>query len=32
MNSNDKKAIERLDEAIAKLENNEFTFYFFVVL
>ena len=31
MNSNDKKAIERLDEAIAKLENNEFTFYFFVV-
>jgi len=29
--NNDKKAIERIDEAIAKLENNDFTFYFFVV-
>lgn len=31
MNDTDKKAIERIDEAIAKLENNNFTFYFFVV-
>lgn len=31
MNSNDKKAIERIDEAISKLENNDFCFYFFVV-
>lgn len=31
MNNNDKKAVERIDEAITKLENNDFTFYFFVV-
>ena len=31
MNNNDKKALERIDEAIAKLQNNDFTFYFFVV-
>lgn len=27
----DKKAAERIDEAISNLENNKFTFYFFVV-
>lgn len=31
MNSNDKKALERIDEAISKLEINDFCFYFFVV-
>ena len=31
MNNNDKKSIERIDEAITKLENNDFTFFFFVV-
>ena len=31
MNSNDKKALERIDEAISKLETNDFCFYFFVV-
>ena len=31
MNSNDKKALERIDEAISKLEINNFCFYFFVV-
>lgn len=31
MNNNDKKALERIDEAITKLQNNDFTFYFFVV-
>lgn len=31
MINNDQKALERIDEAIAKLENNNFTFYFFVV-
>lgn len=28
---NDNKALERINEAISKLENNDFTFYFFVV-
>ena len=27
----DKKAVERIEEAIEKLKNNNFTFYFFVV-
>ena len=31
MNNNDQKAIERIEEAITKLENNDFTFYFFIV-
>ena len=31
MNNVDEKALERIDEAIAKLEKNDFTFYFFVV-
>ena len=31
MNSNDKKALERINEAISKLEINDFCFYFFVV-
>ena len=31
MNSNYKKALERIDEAISKLEINDFCFYFFVV-
>lgn len=31
MNNNDKKALERIDDAITKLQNNDFTFYFFVV-
>ena len=31
MINNDQKALERIDEAIAKLENNDFTLYFFVV-
>lgn len=31
MNNVDEKALERIDEAITKLEKNDFTFYFFVV-
>ena len=31
MNNDDKKALERIDEAIKKLKDNDFTFYFFVV-
>ena len=31
MNDNDKKAIERINEAIRNLENNDFILYFFVV-
>jgi hypothetical protein len=31
MNDTDKKAIERIDEAIKNLETNDFTLYFFVV-
>ena len=31
MNNNDQKALERIEEAIAKLQNNDFTLYFFIV-
>ena len=31
MSNEDKKALERIDEAIKKLKDNDFTFYFFVV-
>lgn len=31
MNENDRKAVERIEDAIKKLENNEFVLYFFVV-
>ena len=31
MNNNDKQAIERIDEAISNLKENNFTFFFFIV-
>ena len=31
MNTNDNKALERIEETIKNLKENNFTFYFFVV-